>query len=127
MTLEDTTFAICNQDSFQYDPRIAHNPVDNNYLVVWTDYRNSYMQPMGKRIGKTAGGWFNSDVYGQRLDAQGVPIAPVDPPSTKTNFPVAVAYGYDEYYQDVAYCGGGDRPDEWLVVFAKYNVGLHVG
>jgi len=123
ITYADTTFVICNQDSSQNSPRVAHNPADNNYLVVWTDYRNSLYRKIGKRIGKAAGpGMVNSDVYGQRLDEQGVPIAPEDPPSTKVNFPIAVDNGYDEYYQDVAFCGGGDRPDEWLVVFTKYNV-----
>jgi hypothetical protein len=124
-TLADTTFAICDQDSGQYSPRIAYNFMDNNYLVVFEDYRNAFIQQLpitkSKRIGKAAGGFWmvNCDVYGQRLNELGIPIAPGDPPGTKTNFPVAVNAQYDEYYPDVAYCGGDSRPDEWLVVFTR--------
>ena len=122
----DTTFPVCNQDSVQLHPRIAHNPVDNNYLVVWMDYRNSYLpgdvcpcEPGQEFSGLPP---VNTDVYGQRLDAQGHLISPDDPVDTKVNFPVAVDREFDEYFQDVAYSGGGDRPDEWLVVFCRYNL-----
>ncbi|MBN1894329.1 T9SS type A sorting domain-containing protein [bacterium] len=126
ITVADTTFPICDQDSVQLHPRIAHNPMDNNYLVVWMDYRNSYFpgDPCPCEPGQEYAGLppINTDVYGQRLDMSGLPIPPEEPASTKVNFPVAVDRGIDEYFQDVAYCGGGDRPDEWLVVFCRYNL-----
>ena len=126
-TVGDTTFIVCDQDSSQYNPRIAHNPVDNNYLTVWRDYRNSFhtdttcipCQPLGKVAGLPAN---NADVYGQRLSSLGLLIAPGEPAGTKVNFPIAVDAQSDEYSQDVAYCGGGNRPDEWLVVYLKNNI-----
>ena len=39
-------------------PAVAHNPVTNQYLVVWTDYRNNLDR--------------GPDVYGQRIKATGV-------------------------------------------------------
>ncbi len=118
-TVADTTFIICSQDSTQLNPRIAHNPVDNNYLVVWRDYRNSFI-PKLQKSGVLPSS--NLDLYGERLNAQGLAMAPGDPANTKVNYPVAVDRGYDEFYQDVVYCGGGKRPDEWLVVFVKYSL-----
>jgi len=116
----DTTFPICSQDSTQLNPRIAHNPVDNNYLVIWRDYRNSFIPKLQKSSSFPQAS--NLDLYGERLNAQGIAMAPGDPTNTKKNYPVAVDRGYDEFYQDVVYCGGGNRPDEWLVVFVKYSL-----
>ncbi len=135
--LADTVFPICTQDSTQLNPRIAHNPVDNNYLVVWRDYRNSFVPGLGKRGGpapaglpeskeRTAGFTYpsssNLDLYGERLDHRGMALPPGDPADTNVNYPIAVDNQYDEFFQDVVYCGGGDRPDEWLVTYVYYSL-----
>jgi len=133
----DSVFPICSQDSTQINPRVAHNPVDNTYLVVWRDYRNSFVPQLGKagvsakrtasETPKSIGSFTypsssNLDLYGERLNDQGIALTPGDPNSTAVNYPIAVDSRYDEFYQDVTYCGGGDRPDEWLVTYVFYSL-----
>jgi hypothetical protein len=133
----DTVFPICSQDSTQLNPRIAHNPVDNTYLVVWRDYRNSFVPQLGKagvpgrpsaiEAPNTIASFSypsssNLDLYGERLNDQGMALSPGNPANTAVNYPIAVDDRYDEFYQDVAYCGGGDRPDEWLVTYIYYSL-----
>jgi hypothetical protein len=133
----DTVFTICTQDSTQLNPRIAHNPVDNNFLVVWRDYRNSFVPVLGKRGSPAASGSSgpseritgfsypsssNLDLYGERLDNRGMALTPGNPANTDVNYPIAVDHQYDEFFQDVTYCGGGDRPDEWLVTYVFYSL-----
>jgi hypothetical protein len=112
----DTSFAICTADSSQYSPRVAYNYINNCYLVVWEDYRNS------KRSAQM--GRYNFDVYGQRLDADGAFLPPGSTQDPKVNFPVANANNYDDFYPDVAYCGNaGEKLNEWLVVFMRKEFG----
>lgn len=136
-SLADTCFVICTQDSTQLNPRIAHNPVDNNYLVVWRDYRNSFVPALGKHGRNSSSGFTGSeketagfsypsssnlDLYGERLDHRGMALPPGNPADTDVNYPIAVDNQYDEFFQDVTYCGGGDRPDEWLVTYVYYSL-----
>ena len=119
-TLADTTFVICDQDSAQYHPAIAFNFRDYCFIVIWTDYRNSFLGTSSYQV--------NSDVYGQRLNWDGKLLSPMDPPGTKVNYPVAASPIDDEYAQDVAYYGkDNSSPDEWLVVYTKYNLETHNG
>jgi hypothetical protein len=120
-TLPDTTFVICDHDSSQNHPAVAFNFMDYCFLVVWTDYRNSFK-------GEKTPYLVNSDVYGQRLDWDGKLRSPMNLPGTKINFPVAADKDYDEYAQDAAYYGKDNTsPDEWLVVYTKYSLSVHNG
>jgi hypothetical protein len=107
--MADTTAPVCDHDSTQYHPKVAHNYIDNTYLVVWMDYRESYPR-------------FPSwDIYAQRISSGGALLPPYDPPSSKVCFPV-VKWDYDEMDPDVAFHGGtGLFPvDEWIVVWATH-------
>ena len=112
----DSSFAVCDQDSTQYGPKVAYNYLDNCFLVVWEDFRNTKHQEM---MGTT-----NLDIYGQRVAGSGALLPPGNPQDPKVNFPIVNKEYYDENYPDVAYCGmAGKRLNEWLVVFERSEAG----
>jgi hypothetical protein len=108
--MSDTTFYICNQDSAQYAPKVAANTINNTYLVVWDDYRNSTAY-------KTSYGYINNrniDVYGQRVKGDGTLAGS----NSNVNFGIACKTDRDESDADVAYHGSnGTVLNEWLVVY----------
>ncbi len=111
-SLDDSTFIICNQDSNQFHPRLAHNYIENTYLVVWFDYRHYQKLHQDK--------WGNIDVYGQRLSYDAALLTPMQMPDSKTNYPIANEVYYDDTSPDVAYFGrNGTEMNEWLVVFSR--------
>lgn len=68
----------------QEKPQIAYNPDDDEYLVVWQDYRSST----------------NWDIYGQRIDGDGSLLGTniaIDTTATKHQTRPQVAYGANEY------------------------------
>ncbi|MBN2030493.1 T9SS type A sorting domain-containing protein [bacterium] len=112
-SLADTSFIISDNSWCQYHPRVAHNYINNTYLVVWYDTRN-YL---------TTG----YDIYGQRLDWNSNLLAPYSPPATDVNYPLSRGLetlfqgeSYDDVTPDVAFHGSeGTELNEWLVVFAR--------
>jgi hypothetical protein len=56
-TLNGANFIICNANADQYGPSVAYDSVNQRFLVVWEDPRNS----------ATTG----SDIYGQLVNANG--------------------------------------------------------
>ena len=108
-SLSDGSFIICNQDSIQYHPRIAHNYLNNSWLVVWTDYRNRTRDHNGMLM--------NVDIFGQRLEWDGTLLSPMETPDTKVNFPIVADKWFDDKMPDVAFHGTiiGTELNEWLV------------
>ncbi len=105
----DFSFAVCNEENMdQSHAKVAHNYIDNSYLVVWYDMRETYP------------GVITADVYGQRIDADGSLMSPYDPPDSKVNFPI-VKWDWEEYAPDVAYHGGTGEfeVNEWMVVWVQ--------
>ncbi|HEX9934916.1 MAG TPA: hypothetical protein VGB38_06930, partial [bacterium] len=111
-SLSDTTFTVCNHDSSQSSAKVAANTINNTYLVVWQDLRNSTAY-------RTSYGYLNNrnyDIYGQRVAGDGKLIGS----SSKENFQIAVEPDRDETYPDVAYHGtNGTVLNEWLVVYVR--------
>lgn len=105
---DDTSFVICDADTNQYHPRVAHNWIENTYLVVWADWRETYPDIYSK------------DIYAQRLDSDGGLLPPYDSPDTAVNFPI-VKWDYEEYAPDVTFVSGaGDfTVNEWLVIWIQ--------
>ncbi len=103
----DTSFIICNHNSNQILPKISHNYIDNNYLVVWHDNRQGRLS-----------------VWGQRLGADAELLPPQDVPDTQINFPIGMDSDlFSDMRPDVAYHGGlDDTLNEWLVVFMRQFV-----
>jgi len=83
---------------WQTDPRVAYNPHDNQYLVVWLDDRNSDI-------------WTNPHVYGQRVSAAGALVG--------SNFAISTASG-NKGGPDVVYNSGSQT---YLVAWADYRNG----
>ena len=112
----DLSFAICNEETMeQSHAKVAHNYIDNTYLAVWYDMRETYP------------GIYSADVYGQRIDADGSLLPPYDPPDSKVNFPI-INWDWEEYAPDVAYHGGTGEFEinEWMVVWVQeeFSTGL---
>lgn len=105
---DDTSFVICDEGSTQGHPRTAHNWIENTYLVVWVDYRETFTDI------------YTEDIYAQRLDSDGGLLPPYDEPDTGVNYPI-VKWDYEEYYPDVTFVPGiGDFVvNEWLVIWVQ--------
>ena len=84
--LGDDDFAIATGTDAQAAPSVAWNDDDNEYLVVWHDYRDS--------------GTTGSDIYGQRLNNTGG--------LEGSNFALCTASDY-QMYPRVTYIGTYDR------------------
>lgn|GEM_PF-1474416 len=111
----DGAFAICTNDSLQYDPRLSYNPLNNTLLCVWADYRHIIRSESGIQE--------NLDVYGQRLSSKGDLLTPGDPSDAKINFEIAAVESVDEFYPDVAHLGTHQMTvNEWLVVFSRASL-----
>jgi hypothetical protein len=76
--LEPIGIPICTAPSLQTDVKIAWG--NQNYLAVWTDYRNT-----------------NYDIYGARIDPEGNVLDP-------NGFPISTGSGW-ESFPDVAWDG----------------------
>lgn len=90
-TLIGDDFPVTRQVLFQNYPHVAYNSTRNEYLVVWSDQRNT----------RTNG----SDIYGQRVSADGTLIG--------SDVAIATAPG-PQLYPRVAY---SPDADEYLVVW----------
>ncbi|NQT23969.1 hypothetical protein HQ585_01305, partial [candidate division KSB1 bacterium] len=104
----DTSFVISDADTNQYHPRVAHNWIENTFLVVWVDWRETYPEIYSK------------DIYAQRLDSDGGLLTPYDTPDTEINFPI-VKWDYEEYAPDVTFVPGIGEfvVNEWVVVWIE--------
>ena len=60
-TPQSGKFAVCSESYNQYNPTIAYNSGDNEFLVVWQDERN------------TVGDLKHIDIYGKRVTGLGQP------------------------------------------------------
>ena len=106
----DTSFAICDNDSAQGHPKIAHNYNNNVYMVVWHDNRHNYRYDMPE--------WA---IYGQRLDWNANLLPPLESPSTKENQMIGSDMDYQDKYPDIAYHGGmGSTLNEFMVVWQRF-------
>jgi PKD repeat protein len=85
--------AISTAAGRQFEPAIAYNAASDEYLVVWFDSRNG-----------------DFDIYGQRVDADGVLLGAGDP---TVNFAISTAV-FSQQRPVVAYNAAGD---EYLVVW----------
>ena len=88
----DSGFAISRVPGLQRHPAVAYNSVDNQYLAVWWDNRNSPIT--------------GEDIYGQIVFHDGTLL--------NDNFPISTAEGL-QGYPDVA-CNSADS--EYLAVWA---------
>jgi len=118
-TLGDSTFAVCDQDSAQYQPKVAHNYLQDTYLVVWTDYRMSQFTMMGVN---------NLDIYGQRVAGDGTLMATYGSGDSKVNFAITDQPYYSDMDPDVDFHGQiGPNTGEWLVVFSRGEKSSYYG
>ena len=106
---EDSSFVVSDADTSQHHAKIAHNYIDNCYLVVWTDERVTYAPDI-----------YSADIYAQRVNNDGALLPPYDTPNSEINFPI-IKMDYEEYAPDVAYHGGTAdfELNEWLVVWVQ--------
>ncbi len=78
------SFAVNAAGASQTRPSVAYNELDYEYLAVWADERNGQF-----------------DIYGQRLDADGLPLGDnlvlVDSPGNQTHPSVAYDWMAEEY------------------------------
>ncbi|MEO0050208.1 MAG: hypothetical protein ABIK42_03615, partial [candidate division WOR-3 bacterium] len=95
VVLDPEGFSISAAVEDQRDPAVAFD--GENYLVVWTDYRN---------------GLYNSDIYGARVVPQGVVLDP-------EGFSISAAV---EDQRDPAVAFDGEN---YLVVWTDYRNGLY--
>lgn len=79
----------------QQNTQIAYNPDDDEFLLVWEDYRNGS----------------NWDIYGQRLDGDGALLG--------DNFVIKSA-SYDQVLPQVIYAPGSDK---YLVIWQHFSSG----
>jgi len=106
----DTSFAICDNDSAQGHPKIAHNYKDDVYMVVWHDNRHNYRYGIEE--------WA---IYGQRLAWNANLLPPLDSPSTQENQMIGADMDYRDKYPDIAYHGGmGSTLNEFMVVWQRF-------
>ncbi|MBN2354556.1 T9SS type A sorting domain-containing protein [candidate division KSB1 bacterium] len=113
-SLTDGSFIISDQTAHQYTPRLAYNSLDATLLCVWRDMRNAITGSYGQSL--------NSDIYGQRLKADGRLLLPGDTTDTKVNYAFASNLEYEELYPDVAYYGANQHViNEWMVVFTRQS------
>ena len=107
-------FVIATSDYDKASPAVAHNSTANEYLVVWTDFRH---------YDSTTG---NTDIHGQRLDADGNllnnPGTPEDETDPGVDFPISSAEA-GQRYPAVAY---NVADDEYLVVWEDVRFNLPV-
>jgi hypothetical protein len=99
-------FAVCTDTMQQYWPHIDYDPVENRYLVVFSDNRNASTQQ-----------WYdNYDVYAALLDKDGnhiwTPGCDADSCFGVTKNPAAI------HYPDVAF---NHASRSYLVVWADYR------
>jgi hypothetical protein len=96
----DSCFGIAtdNSSSTHY-PAVSFNYLSGVYLAVWADYRND-----------------TSDIFGQRISANGDLLSPPDPADATTNFPISDEVTLNQDVPDVSYCS---RTNEWFVVFGS--------
>jgi hypothetical protein len=86
--LVGSDFLIASAYGTQWDTEVAYNSTDNEYLVVWHDYRNS-----------------SQDIYGQRVSSSGGLLG--------GNIPIYTGSGHDSHVE-VAYNG---TVNEYLAVW----------
>ncbi|HYP39347.1 MAG TPA: S-layer homology domain-containing protein [Chloroflexia bacterium] len=87
---------ISMHESVQYAPDLAYNSTNNEYLVVWHDYRNEDSSS-------------NTDIYGQRVSATGTLLA--------GDFPISTAAG-DQIVPEVVF---NSTDNEYLVTWTDYR------
>ena len=95
-------FRISGSTSGEYDPAVAYNSLDNEYLVVWADTRNLATR--------------GTDIYGRRVKADGT--------RPWRDFRVTgAAATSDEYSPEVAFRPYANVSGEYLVVWEDYRDG----
>jgi hypothetical protein len=88
----DHTFGIATNEGHIYTCSAAFNTVDEVYLVVWGDSRNSPEFNYG-----------GVDVYGQLLGPDGTLLPPPEPADPSVNFPIDISDAYEASVADVTY------------------------
>jgi len=96
-TASDVNFVISNATNNQGNPSAAYDPVNQRFLVVWSDHR---------------GGTY--DIYGQLVNAAGTLYST----AASTNFVISNAT-YDQYLPSVAFDTANQR---FLVVWQDYRI-----
>ncbi len=94
-SLIGTPFAISIAINDQTSPLVAHNPADNNYLVVWEDRRDFALT--------------DADIYGQLVSSSGALVG--------SNFPICTA-DRNQYHPALAY---NSTANNYLVVWDDYR------
>ena len=95
-SLIGTPFAISIASDDQILPSVAHDPADNNYLVIWEDKRDSTLSNL-------------SDIYGQLVSSSGALIG--------NNFPISIADD-SQHHPTLAY---NSTANNYLVVWDDYR------